>query len=267
MQVDITSAWFKLLTDKSLLELYKRNVYNIANNQLIIKQIYELGIIDSTDIYLNENVLGRKALDVLMMERQVTKSIIKLQLLLIEYPDGLIDIAQNLPTLDTSNLIKLPSNLLERRPDLQQSWYAILIADTKFNVAYKNSFPQLSLIGSANDISNKIDQLLNDSRISWSISININQTLFDTNKLKAAEQQASAQVKQAERRYLKQLFLAFSEVEKTVYIRNSLKKSYQLIVRSSQNSMNSYAISFEKYQRGLVAYNAVLESQRRSFEI
>ena len=56
-------------------------------------------------------------------------------------------------------------------------------------------------------------------------------------------------------------------MEATIYNRHSLEKSYQLNLRSAQHAMNHYSISFEQYQKGLVTYNIVLESQKRSFEI
>lgn len=100
----------------------------------------------------------------------------------------------------------------------------------------------------------------------WSIAGNATQPLFSAGRLEALEEQAYARVRQAEQRYLDLVFQAFADVENAISRSVSLRERYESFLDAETNSRAALELALEQYQRGLVPYTTVLESQRQAFD-
>ena len=80
------------------------------------------------------------------------------------------------------------------------------------------------------------------------------------------EEQAAARVQQAEQQYLDLVFRAFADVENTISRTTSLQERYKSFLDAELNSGAALSLALEQYQRGLVTYTTVLESQRQAFD-
>ena len=188
-------------------------------------------------------------------------------MLLGDYPDGKLETGAALPLIETPVPTGLPSELISRRPDLQQAWANLLASDAAVAIAHKQRFPRLVLVASGGDVSEDLDSLLNGTPLAWSILGNLTQPLFNAGRLKAQEQQARARLVQAENQYLDSLYRAFSEVENALSRSRSLQTRYRVVLDAEKNAVAGLNLAFEQYQRGLVSYTTVLEAQRRAFDI
>lgn len=266
LAADVSSALYNAIANKELLELFSQRFKNLQDNLEIITQSYEQGINNALDIYLSRDTVEQESSRVAEQKQTLNESIIAMQLLLARYPDGKLAIHQNLPLIESVIQPGLPSELLKRRPDIQQAWYELLAADTALAIAHKNRFPSLSLVAASSDVSDELGSLLNGSRLAWSLIGSLTQPIFNAGRLKATEEQTRTRVIQAEKRYLDKLLLAFSEVETAISNHYSLVESYNSTLASEENAVIAYTLSFEQYQRGLVTFTTVLESQRRAFD-
>ena len=70
----------------------------------------------------------------------------------------------------------------------------------------------------------------------------------------------------AEQQYLDQVFRAFAEVENAISRSVSLQERYESFLEAEKNSRAALALALEQYQRGLVSYTTVLESQRQAYD-
>lgn len=263
---DLARAWYKIIADRELLALFKQRLQNLQDALEIISQSYEQGISNALDIYLSRDTVEQEAARVAAQSQTLTESIIALQLLMSEYPDGKLDTKEKLPVIESAIKPGLPSELIKRRPDIQQAWYELLATDSALAIAHKNRFPSLSLVAASSDVSDDLGSLLNGSSLAWSLIGSFTQPIFNAGRLKATEEQARSRVVQAEKKYLDRLLLAFSQVETTISNQYSLRQRYNSLLASEENSIAAYRLSFEQYLRGLVSYTTVLESQRRAFD-
>ena len=69
-----------------------------------------------------------------------------------------------------------------------------------------------------------------------------------------------------EQQYLDLVFRAFADVENAISRSVSLKERYESFVEAEANSAAALDLALEQYQRGLVTYTTVLESQRQAFD-
>ena len=70
----------------------------------------------------------------------------------------------------------------------------------------------------------------------------------------------------AEKQYLEQVFRAFADVENAISRSLSLQQRYDAFLDAERNSSAALDLALEQYQRGLVTYTTVLESQRQAFD-
>ena len=263
----VAGAWFNVIGAGDKLALLRERLENLEQDLDIIEHAYNQGLTGALDVYLARTGVDQERARIAGQEQLLAENRITLQLLLGDYPDGRLDVDRTLPLLDSPVPAGLPSELISRRPDLQQAWMNLLASDTAVAIAHKQRFPRITLVAAGNDVSKEFTNLLDGSALAWSVLGNLAQPLFNRGRLKAQEEQARARVAQAENQYLERLYQAFSEVENALSRNRSLQTRYRVTLASEKNAVAGLDLAFEQYQRGLVPYTTVLEVQRRAFDI
>jgi len=260
------SAIFDVMEARQLFAVAARRLENTIEAMDIVSSGYRQGLNDALDLYLARNQVERQQANYAQAEQTYTESIADLQIALARYPDGRLEIPGELPVIDEPIPAGLPSELLTRRADLQESWLRLLAADADLAAAHKARFPSLSLVGSAGVASAEFSNLLDGDGTTWSIAGGLTQLLFQAGRLRALEEQALARVQIAEQQYLDLVFRAFADVENAISRSVSLKERYESFLEAEANSAAALELALEQYQRGLVTYTTVLESQRQAFD-
>ena len=266
LAAEVSRAWFNVISAEQLLKLFRERLANLDVDMDIIERAYRQGLNTALDVYLTRSTVEQERSRIAQQEQRLRENRTALQVLMAVYPDGNVESDEGLPLLEDQIPAGLPSELLSRRPDLQQAWWSLLAADVGLAIAHKQRFPRISLAASASDASNELGQLLDGSAPAWSLLGNLAQPLFNAGRLKAEEERARSQVVQAEKRYLELLYQAFAEVENTISRQAALQDQYDATLEADRHSSAAFELAFEQYQRGLVSYTTVLESQRRAFD-
>jgi len=215
---------------------------------------------------LARNQEERERANVAEQEQAQQEARAALQLSLARYPDGDLVIDGELPVPVDSIPAGLPSELLTRRPDIQQAWLELLAADAQLAVAHKTRFPSLSLVGSTGVSSVEFADLVSGGASGWSLAFGLTQPLFNAGRLAAQEEQALIRVRIAEQVWLDLVYRAFAEVENAISRTASLDVRYEAQLEAAKNSRAALQLALDQYQRGLVTYTTVLESQRQAFD-
>lgn len=261
-----TSAYFSVMEAKQLLEVAERRFDNAVESHEIVASGYRQGLNDALDLYLARNQVERERANLAQQEQSLKETVADLQLSLARYPDGRMDISGALPVMTDPVPSGLPSELLTRRTDLREAWLSLLAADADLAASHKARFPSLSLVGSAGVASAEFSDLLNTDLSVWSLAGNVTLPLFNAGQLEALEEQAASRVRQAEQQYLGLVFRAFADVENAISRSVSLHERYESFLDAETNSRAALDLALEQYQRGLVPYVTVLESQRQAFD-
>ena len=261
-----TGAYFGVMEAKQLLEVARRRLDNAIQSHDIVASGYRQGLNDALDLYLARNQVERQQANFAQQEQTLTETITDLQLSLARYPDGRMEMPGALPVMTVPIPSGLPSELLTRRTDVQEAWLNLLAADADLAAAHKARFPSLSLVGSAGVASAEFSDLLDSDLSVWSIAGGVTQPLFNAGRLEAIEEQAVARVRAAEQQYLDLVFRAFADVENAISRSVSLRERHESFLDAETNSRAALDLALEQYQRGLVPYTTVLESQRQAFD-
>ncbi len=263
LAADVASAWFSVIEANHLLDLYKRRVLTAKNNEAIIEGGYDKGLNEALDVYLARNQLNKERSLVAEQEGSVKSAIRVLERYLGEYPEGREFVDGEIPVLDTPITLGLPQELIERKASLTASWSNLVSKNAALAYAHKQRLPSLTFTGTLSDSATLGTKLFNGDGLAWSLLGTLAAPIFDAGKLKAAEEVTRLELRQAEFQYLSDIYNAYQDVENAISTENSLNRQYESIRLAEDSAKTALDLSFEQYQRGLVGYTTVLESQSR----
>ncbi|MDI9224143.1 efflux transporter outer membrane subunit [Pantoea sp. EA-12] len=165
---------------------------------------------------------------------------------------------QTLPSL-------LPSQLLNRRPDIVQAKRQLIAADASLAAAQADLLPSLNLTASGTLQSYQLHELLDNPFRLWSIGGSILAPLLNREALTAQVDVAMAARNQALYGYEKVVRSAFSEVDTAI---DAIRRSQEQLVELQKQEgyvSEAYRIARNRYQNGYASYLDELDAQRTLF--
>ncbi|MDR2845106.1 MAG: efflux transporter outer membrane subunit [Puniceicoccales bacterium] len=158
----------------------------------------------------------------------------------------------------------LPSELLERRPDIAAAERSLAAASADIGVAKAAFFPTIVLFGSAGYGTVDFETLVDWSSRQWSLGPSLTVPLFDGGRNTANFRRAEARHDEAFADYRKKVLIAFAEVETCLsdlryYAERSVTTDRALVA-----SKRAATLVSDRWQRGAVSYMDVTEAERRA---
>ena len=263
---DVSRAWYTAIFARELANVFERRVVSVGNNLEIVEQAYKQGINSALDVYLARTSYAQEQSRLARQQQTVNENTGALQLLLTEYPSGDKLLATSLPELGSEDESGMPAVLLERRPDIQSAWTQLLAQDAAVAVAHKQRFPRLVISAGLDDLDNQISDIIDGDNVLWSALAAVTQPVFQAGRLRTLEAQARQRLEQSELLYIGTVQRAFGEVEDALSNRLSLREQLEASELAANSADAAYDLSFQQYQRGLVDYTTVLQSEQRAFD-
>jgi multidrug efflux pump len=160
----------------------------------------------------------------------------------------------------------LPSDLLERRPDVAEAERQLASANAQIGVAKAAFFPVITLTGSGGYLSGQIDTLFKwDSRV-WSIGPSVSLPIFAGGRNRANYKHSQAAFEEAVAHYRQRVLVAFGDVENSVSGIRHLSKQAEAQRRAVLNSHRAVDLATERYRSGLVSYLEVVDASRDALQ-
>ncbi|MEQ9064616.1 MAG: TolC family protein [Vicingaceae bacterium] len=263
---EVARAYFELQDYKMRYEISKRTYASRDSGHVIIKARFEKGIIPEIDVNQSQIQLSISKASVPVYDRQVTVVENRLNLLLGQNPNS-IKLQGKFLDQEVNIIIPpgIPSEILDRRPDLLEAEARLHAQTAKIGVAQAQRLPSLSLTGLFGAVSPELSNFTNVTS-GWNASAGIFSPLFYFGKNKRRVEIEKEKTAQALRQYEKAVINAFSEVE--IALKNIETRQEELMARRDQLAAASNAeyLSFERYNKGVTSYLEVLENQRSSFD-
>ncbi|HTJ54950.1 MAG TPA: efflux transporter outer membrane subunit [Nitrosospira sp.] len=160
----------------------------------------------------------------------------------------------------------LPSELLERRPDILQAEKTLAAATARIGVAKASRFPKLTITGFLGVASPALSKILLSGSEFGVGGLGLAGPLLNAQSLGLEQRAAEAQAKQVLAQYEQSILTAFKEVEDAlvaVRTANDQRKAQQEQVKALRSALN---ISNLRYQGGVTSYVDVLLAKRTLFD-
>jgi outer membrane protein, multidrug efflux system len=156
----------------------------------------------------------------------------------------------------------LPSDLLQRRPDLREAEQRLVAANADVGVATADFFPRLSLTGALGGLAPEVSDLFGDGK-TWSIGGGLLSPLFQGRRLQDQHRAAVARWEQEKVRYEASVTNAFAEVSTTLVAYRKLAEAEREQARAADSYRQAVRLSNDRYIAGLADYLEVLQAQQQ----
>jgi multidrug efflux system outer membrane protein len=160
----------------------------------------------------------------------------------------------------------LPSELIERRPDLRQAEQQLVAANALIGAARAQYFPTISLTGLFGYISKDFSSLFSGSTKVWSYGLGVSAPIFTGGGIAGQVRQAEAQQQEALLTYQKAIQVAFQEVSDALLTHAKSRDQLGFQARQVDTLRNYLELARLRYDEGYTSYIEVLDAERSLFE-
>jgi len=204
-----------------------------------------------------------------MLETSIQASIHRVGVLLGQPPEALLaelSPPAPIPSAPPNVPAGLPSDLLRRRPDIQQAERQLAASTARIGVATADLFPKFSLTGVAGFQSiSASDWFTGDSKF-WQVGPTVQWRLFEAGRIRANIRVQNARQEQALAAYEKTVLTSLEEVENSLvaYAKEQIRRrALDDAVKSSQDSLH---LANQLYSNGLASFINVLDAERSLYQ-
>jgi outer membrane protein, multidrug efflux system len=261
----VASSYVNLLSLDRQLDIAKSTAASRAASVHVFQLRFSGGEVSQMELAQSQSEYEASLATIPQIELQIAQQEDALSILLGHNPG---DIARDrelddlaLPAVPAG----LPSELLERRPDLRQAEQDLIAANALIGAARALYFPSISLTGLFGSASTRFSSLFTGPARVWSYAGAVTLPIFTAGSISGQVTQAEAQQQQALFQYQKSIQVAFQEVADALV---SLQKTReQLVVQGSQvDALRTYArLARLRYEGGYTSYIEVLDAERSLF--
>ena len=261
----VASSYVNLLSLDRQLDIAKSTAASRAASVHVFQLRFSGGEVSQMELAQSQSEYEASLATIPQIELQIAQQEDALSILLGHNPG---DIARDrelddlaLPAVPAG----LPSELLERRPDLRQAEQDLIAANALIGAARALYFPSISLTGLFGSASTRFSSLFTGPARVWSYAGAVTLPIFTAGSISGQVTQAEAQQQQALFQYQKSIQVAFQEVADALV---SLQKTReQLVVQGSQvDALRTYArLARLRFEGGYTSYIEVLDAERSLF--
>ena len=262
---EVAQAYYELVALDTELEIVRQTQKAREEGVRLARIRFEGGLTSETSYQQAQVELARTATLVPDLERRISLKENDISFLVGEFPTRIkrvnflqeLDVPESLP-------VGLPSDLLERRPDIRQAEQKLIAANAKVGVAYTNMFPRLALTGGFGSESTSLSELLKSPYAVMEGALLT--PIFGWGKNRAALKAKKAAYEAEVHSYEKAVLEAFKETRNAIVNFNKIKEVYELRANLERSAKSYMDLAQLQYINGVINYLDVLDAQRGYFD-
>ena len=228
---------------------------------VLTKERHEAGIVSGLDVARAQTQLDTARSQVAQNKAQRATLEHAIAVLVGESPSQFSLSSRSVPLQLPQMPADVPTNLLQRRPDIAAAQRRTAAANASVGVARAAYFPSIALSGAHGFRSTRSNDWLTAPNAAWSVGPTILLELFDAGRRRARVEQARAVLDEAGATYRGVVLGAFQEVEDNLallYHYGTAAESERSAVTSAQQALD---FAMNRYREGAVSYLEVVQSQ------
>ena len=261
VQAELAQDYFQLRATDEQLELFAHTVEAYTRALQLTQHQYTAGVVLRSDVALADTQLQTADAQRIDLQAQRAQLEHAIAILLGKSP-AKFSLAPavattRVPVIPTG----VPSDLLERRPDIAGAERRAAQANANIGVARAAYFPTLQLGASGGYNSSRLAPLLDAPNRVWSLGAALAATLFDGGLRAARDAQAVAAYDAAVAQYKQTVLGGFQEVEDNLATLRVLDQEATVQERAVQSAQLSERLALSQYRGGTATYLAVVTAQ------
>jgi multidrug efflux system outer membrane protein len=263
---NVASAYFQLRELDLALEISKNTLASRQNSLRLTNVLAQNGSASLLDVRQSEELVYTASETIPDLERQIAQQENLLSILLGQNPGpvsrGKRITEQLMPAAIPAGL---PSELLERRPDIREAEQNLIAANANIGVAKAAYFPNISLTGTAGFESYALTKLFTTSAGLWNATGQLTQPIFEAGGLRSGLRLARAQEEQILLTYKQTIAGAFQQVSDGLVGYQKTREFREQQEHLTSAAQDAEHLSNVLYQHGGASYLQVLTAETNSF--
>jgi len=260
-QAELASSYFQLRILDAQRQLLEDTAAGYQKSLDLTKNRYDAGVAAKVDLVQAETQLKStqaEAIDTGVQRAQLEHAIaVLVGKAPAEFSIAPVPLAVTMPRVPMG----LPSELLERRPDVAAAERRVAAANAQIGVAKAAYFPSLTLSASYGSRSAVASQLFTGPSGFWSIGPALAQSIFDGGLRRAQTEQAIAAYDATVAEYRQAVLAGFQEVEDNLAALRILGEEAQVQEGAVRAARESVLLTTNQYKAGIVSYTNVVTVQ------
>jgi len=263
----VAGTYFQVLQFRNRLTVAERNL-EIAESVLrLVETRVREGAASPLDLYQQRTAVAGQRAAIPPLRTQERSSANALSTLLGEVP--------GVTTADDAWLLEiapppvapgLPSDLLNRRPDIRTAEARLQAANARIGVARAAYFPTLELTGRNGYASTVLAGVFDPVGTTYGVAVGVAQTLFDGGRREGQVEVAQAQRDELVASYRQSVLAAFADVETALTTAANAETREALQFDAVEQAREAYRLAEARYREGATDLLAVLDAQRSLYQ-
>lgn len=262
LTADLATAYFNLRAIDAELDVLTRSIALQRRALGLVNSRYELGAGTGLDVAQQQALLDTTLVQVDLLERQRSQFEHAVATLSGTPAPGFTLAADARELIPPSVPLGVPSDVLERRPDVAAAERAVAVANAQIGVASAAYFPSITLGGSYGVESRVLGSLLEAPSVLWSLGATVAQTLFDGGRIQANTEAARAGHAAATANYRRVVLVAMQEVEDGISGLAALDRASAQAHTAAASARRVLEMSSARYEGGASTYQDVITAQQ-----
>lgn len=264
---DVAAGYFNLLELDSKLEIARRALAIRENSLSIIKTREQGGLATMLEVRQAEELVFQASQTIPDLERRIEQTENFISVLTAKNPGAIVrgralNDQPELPEVP----VGLPSELLDRRPDIRAAEQRLIAGNALIKSAKAAYFPSISLTGLFGFQSNQLSSLFTGGGNTWSFIPQITQPIFTAGRLKSNVRFEQARRDLILSQYEQTVQTAFREVSDALIERRKTKE-----IRAQQEQLvatlqDRSRLAYTRYEGGVDSLLNALDAERELFE-
>lgn len=262
---NVANAYLTWRADQELLALAEQTLVANDHSWQLTSRSKSAGKASALEVVQARTAVESTRASVARYERQVAQDLNNLTLLV----GGPVD--DNLPARPLADDLVarvpagLPSDLLQRRPDILQAEYQLQAANANIGAARAAFFPSVTLTANAGSTSKELSGLFKGGSGTWTFQPQINLPIFNAGSLRASLDYAKLQKDITVAQYEKSIQTAFQEVADGLAARQTFNDQLDAQRDFVAANQNYYDLAQHRYRSGVDSNLTFLDAQRALF--
>jgi outer membrane protein, multidrug efflux system len=262
LTAELAADYFTVRQLDSEIGILNRTVQTLDKGLQLVQSRHTGGIASGLDVAQEETLLNTTRTQATLMQQQRKQFEDAIAVLVGKpAPDfhlAVRELTAEPPNIDTA----LPSDVLERRPDIAETERQMASANAQIGVAKAAYYPSIVLFGQGGWNSQNVAQLFNAESAIWAVGANVAEEIFTGGARRAQVQYYQSGYTATVANYRGTVLNAFREVQDNITGLEVLTAARQSQADAVDSSRRQLDIATSRYVGGLVNYLDVVNAQQ-----
>ena len=263
LQTDVTLGYLLLAALDQRIGLSHQNIEAAHRIDAIVDARYRAGAVSELDRALSKTSLLSIEAGLPALEQSRQQALQALAILVGKNPSDLV--VQPPPvtrfTVPSTLLVGIPSELLQRRPDLRQAEANLIAANANIGVARAMLFPSISLTGQGGYVNDQLSTLVRNSNGIVALGGSVLAPIFHGGSLRANVNRSTERYEELLQQYQQTILGALREVESALIALQKLGAQVTLLQEAERQAQRAFELAEVRYRSGATDAITMLNAQ------